>query len=218
MLHSRSLFTSAALVFIYRDQVAFGQLGIPSLKPHSSRIANPTLRRRLRDRRSPTMVAPALKTPMRNCALAQRASGDKARGTHGGVWAELGEQESDFANLFVIPSTESIWYFKKPDVRPPRKLAGSSTESRSGGYCLNGPASPLMEAHQNFATLMTLILAAGFKIAIRNADPYQGTVSLETHSDQTPLYRGSRPSLWRGHGPISSARQGMENELSLVKY
>jgi len=61
-----------------------------------------------------------------------------------------------------------------------------------------------MEAHQNFATLIDIDSCSRIQIAIRNADPYQGTVSLELILINTTL--PGKPSQSLGEAMVQSAR------------
>jgi hypothetical protein len=83
------------------------------------------------------------------------------------------------ANPLTIPFNGVYWFFKAPDLLPPttsRQVHGSpevldihSTDRR--------PLS--MEAHENLGTLLDLDCCSRIQLAIRNADPYSETVSLE---------------------------------------
>jgi hypothetical protein len=83
------------------------------------------------------------------------------------------------AKPLIIPFNGVYWFFKAPDLDPPvtsRQTHGSpelldihSTDRR--------PLS--MEAHEHFGSMIDLDCCSRIQIAIRNADLYSETVSLE---------------------------------------
>jgi hypothetical protein len=197
------LFTSAGLVFIYRDYVAFGQLGIPSLN-------------RIR-RESPTQPAPETAGP----GQPDRGSSSVEDAYEGivlwpkeqvvtklvaptGVFGKSWVNKNHVSQPFVIPFNGVYWFFKKPNVRPPR----SSHEAHGSPEALDIVSTdqrPLsMEAHQNFGALIDVESCSRIQIAIRNADPYRGTVSLELILINTTI--PGKPSQSLGEVMVQSAR------------
>lgn len=83
------------------------------------------------------------------------------------------------ANPLVIPFDGVYWFFKAPDVHPPRtsRQAHGSPELLDIHSSDRRPLS--MEAHDNLGTLINLDCCSKVQISIRNADPYSDTVSLE---------------------------------------
>jgi hypothetical protein len=79
----------------------------------------------------------------------------------------------------VIPFNGVYWFFKAPDIRPPR----SSRQAQGSPELLNIRSTdfrPLfMEAHQNLGSEIDMDCCGKIQIVIRNADRYPGTVSLE---------------------------------------
>jgi hypothetical protein len=79
----------------------------------------------------------------------------------------------------VIPFNGVYWFFKAPDIRPPR----SSRQAHGSPEVLNIRSTdfhPLsMEAYENLGTTIDLDCCGKIQIVIRNADRYPGTVSLE---------------------------------------
>ena len=79
----------------------------------------------------------------------------------------------------VIPFNGVYWFFKAPDIRPPR----SSRQAHGSPEVLNIRSTDfrplLMEAHQNLGSEIDSDCCGKIQIAIRNADRYSGTVSLE---------------------------------------
>jgi len=86
---------------------------------------------------------------------------------------------SHSTNPLVIPFDGVYWFFRAPDVRPPR----GSRELHGSPEMFNTRSTdrrPLsMEAHQNLGTLLDLGCCSTIQVAIRNADRYPETVSLE---------------------------------------
>jgi hypothetical protein len=115
---------------------------------------------------------------------------------------EMGTGRS--ANPLVVPFSGVYWFFKAPNVRPPkssREVHGSpelvttrSTDRR--------PLS--MEAHQHLGTMIDLNCCSRIQIAIRNTDRYPETVSLELVLTDTSLSK--RPSQSLGNILVRSTR------------
>jgi hypothetical protein len=107
----------------------------------------------------------------------------------------------------IIPFAGVYWFIKAPDVRLPNK----AREARGSPEVFNIHSTdrhPLsMEAHQNLGTLIDLSCCNEIQIAIRNADRYPGTVSLELIVINTTLRR--RPSQSLGRSIVRSVRPWM---------
>jgi len=83
------------------------------------------------------------------------------------------------ATPLVIPFDGVYWFFKAPDLHPPQR----SRQAHGSPEMLNIHSTdrrPLsMEAHDHLGTLIDLNCCNRVQVAIRNADPYSETVSLE---------------------------------------
>jgi hypothetical protein len=114
---------------------------------------------------------------------------------------------ADRRTPLVIPFAGVYWFFKAPDVRLPKKPreAHGSPEVYNIHYTDQHALS--MEAHQNLGTLIDVSCCSEIQIAIRNADRYPGTVSLELIVINTAL-RG-RPSQSLGRSAVRSTRHWM---------
>jgi hypothetical protein len=99
------------------------------------------------------------------------------------------------ANPLVVPFNGVYWFFKAPDVRPPR----GSHEAHGNPELLTTRSTdrrPLsMEAHQNLGTLIDLNCCSRIQVAIRNTDRYPETVSLELILTDTSLPKRLSQSL-----------------------
>jgi len=108
------------------------------------------------------------------------------------------------ASPLVIPFDGVYWFFKAPDVHPPR----SSRQAHGSPEMLNIHSTdrrPLfMEAHDHLGTLIDLDCCSGIQIAIRNADPYSETVSLELILINSSL--PGKPSQSLGRVTVKSKR------------
>lgn len=108
------------------------------------------------------------------------------------------------ADPLVIPFGGVYWFFKAPDVHPPR----TSREAQGSPEVLDIRSTdrrPLsMEAHQNFGSLINMNCCSRIQIAIRNADRYPETVSMELVLINTSL-RG-KPSQSLGRIMVKSTR------------
>lgn len=83
------------------------------------------------------------------------------------------------ANPLVIPFDGVYWFFKAPDLRPP-KTARQAHASPDAVEIRSTDQRPLsIEAHDNLGNLIDLNCCSRIQIAIRNADRYPETVSLE---------------------------------------
>ncbi len=82
-------------------------------------------------------------------------------------------------NPLRVPFRGVYWFFKPPDTRPPEhsyKVKGSP--EKMGMH--SSDADPLlMEAHQDFSLPINLDCCSRIQVAVRNADRYPRTVSLE---------------------------------------
>lgn len=83
------------------------------------------------------------------------------------------------ANPLVIPFGGVYWFFKAPDVAPPRtsRQAQASPETVDIRSTDGRPLS--IEAHDYLGSLIDLDCCSRIQIAVRNADRYPDTVSLE---------------------------------------
>jgi len=104
----------------------------------------------------------------------------------------------------VIPFDGVYWFFKAPDVHPPRtsRQAHGSPEMLNIHSTDRRPLS--MEAHDNLGTLIDLDCCGRIQIAIRNADPYSETVSLELILINSSL--PGKPSQSLGRVVVKSKR------------
>lgn len=124
--------------------------------------------------------------------------------------AILGENlVSQSPKPLVIPFAGVYWLFKAPDSRMPKlphKVHGSPDELEMRSTDWHALS---MEAHQNLGMFVDLGCCRRIQVAIRNADHYPGTVSLElvvsntrlpgrpAQSLGTELVRSTRP--WKFH-------------------
>ena len=108
------------------------------------------------------------------------------------------------ATPLVIPFDGVYWFFKAPDVHPPR----SSRQAHGSPEMLNIHSTdrrPLsMEAHDNLGSLIDLNCCSKIQIAIRNADPYSETISLELILIDSSL--PGKPSQSLGRVTVKSKR------------
>ncbi len=115
---------------------------------------------------------------------------------------QLGSSRS--ANPLVVPFSGVYWFFKSPDVRPPRgsREAHGSPELMTTRSTDRRPLS--MEAHQNLGTLIDLNCCSRIQVAIRNTDRYPETVSMELILTDTSL--PPKPSQSLGSVMVKSTR------------
>lgn len=104
----------------------------------------------------------------------------------------------------VIPFDGVYWLFRAPDTRMPKrphKIFGSpeDLDMRSTDW-----HALSMEAHQNLGTFVDLGCCRRIRVAIRNADHYPGTVSLELIVSNTSL--PGKPSQSLGTEIVHSTR------------
>ena len=104
----------------------------------------------------------------------------------------------------VIPFNGVYWFFKAPDVQPPKtsRQAHASPETVDIRSTDRRPLS--IEAHDHLGNLIDLNCCSRIQIAIRNADRYPETVSLELVLVNTSL--PSRPSESLGSMVVKSTR------------
>lgn len=108
------------------------------------------------------------------------------------------------ADPLVIPFGGVYWFFKAPDVHPPRtsRQAQGSPEVLDIRSTDRRPLS--MEAHENFGSMIDMDCCSRIQIAIRNADRYPETVSMELVLINTTV-RG-KPSQSLGTMMVKSTR------------
>ncbi len=108
------------------------------------------------------------------------------------------------ANPLVIPFGGVYWFFKAPDVRPPRtsRQAHASPETVDIRSTDGRPLS--IEAHDYLGSLIALDCCSRIQIAVRNADRYPDTVSLELILVDTS--QAGQPSESLGRMLVKSTR------------
>jgi hypothetical protein len=87
--------------------------------------------------------------------------------------------DNDRANPLIIPFDGVYWFYRAPDVQPPVK--SHQAQGSPEMFDINSTdVRPLsMEAHQNLGTIIHLNCCSRIQIAIRNADRFPPSVSLE---------------------------------------
>ena len=115
---------------------------------------------------------------------------------------EMGTGRS--ANPLVVPFSGVYWFFKAPNVCPPRgsREVHGSPELVTTRSTDRRPL--LMEAHQYLGTLIDLNCCSRIQVAIRNTDRYPETVSIELVLTNTTLSK--RPSQSLGNIMVRSTR------------
>jgi hypothetical protein len=107
-------------------------------------------------------------------------------------------------NPLVIPFNGVYWFFKAPDVRPP-KTSRQAQASPDAVDIRSTDRRPLsIEAHDHLGSLIDLNCCSRIQVAIRNADRYPETVSLELVLTDTS--RPSEPSESLGRMMVRSTR------------
>ncbi len=108
------------------------------------------------------------------------------------------------ANPLVIPFDGVYWFFKAPDVRPPKtsRQAQASPETVEIRSTDRRPLS--IEAHDYLGSRIDLACCSRIQIAIRNADRYPDTVSLELILVDTS--QPGQPSQSLGRMSVKSTR------------
>ena len=108
------------------------------------------------------------------------------------------------SNPLTIPFVGVYWFFRAPDAQPPRR----SHEARGSPEMFNIRSTdrrPLsMEARQNLGALIDLNWYGKIQIAIRNADRYPESVSLELILINTSL--PGKPTQSLGRTIVNSTR------------
>ena len=104
----------------------------------------------------------------------------------------------------VIPFNGVYWFFKAPDLRPPKssRQAQASPDAVDIRSTDRRPLS--IEAHDHLGSLIDLNCCSRIKVAIRNADRYPETVSLELVLTDTS--RPNEPSESLGRMMVRSTR------------
>jgi hypothetical protein len=113
---------------------------------------------------------------------------------------------TNFHNVdpLVIPFNGVYWFFKAPDLQPPKssRQAHASPETVEIRSVDRRPLS--IEAHDHLGQLIDLNCCRSIQVAIRNADRYPETVSLELLLVNTSL--PDKPSQSLGRIMVKSSR------------
>jgi hypothetical protein len=106
------------------------------------------------------------------------------------------------SNPLIIPFDGVYWFFKSPDLQPPQgsRQAHASPDKVEIRSTDRRPLS--IEAHDHLANLINLDCCSRIQVAIRNADEYPETVSLELVLVNTAVPR--QPQLSLGQRTVSS--------------
>ncbi|HEV2399058.1 MAG TPA: hypothetical protein VGS27_19085 [Candidatus Sulfotelmatobacter sp.] len=109
------------------------------------------------------------------------------------------------SNPLIIPFNGVYWFFKSPDEQPPAgsRQAHASPDAVEIRSTDHRPLS--IEAHDHLANLINLDCCNRIQIAIRNADRYPDTVSLELVLANTS--RPHSPWLSLGRTMVNSTRE-----------
>ena len=83
------------------------------------------------------------------------------------------------SNPLVIPFEGVYWFFRQPDVQPPEKSRQAEGSPEMFDIHSTDSRAIFMQAHQNLGTLVGLDCCGRIQVAIRNADRYPTSVSLE---------------------------------------
>ncbi len=106
------------------------------------------------------------------------------------------------ASPLVIPFDGVYWFFKSPDLRPPVGSQQAHTTPDIVDIRSTDRRPLSIEALDHLANLINLDCCSRFQIAIRNADRYPETVSLELQLVNTTLPH--TPSVSLGQMMVSS--------------
>jgi hypothetical protein len=117
------------------------------------------------------------------------------------AWLTLG---APAAAPLSIPFDGVYWVFKLPDSRPPRRSHEAKGSPEEFNIRSTDDRPLQLEAHQNLGALIDLTCCRAIQVAIRNADRYPGTVSLELLLRDTTL--PGKPSRFLGTSLVSSTR------------
>ena len=117
------------------------------------------------------------------------------------------------ANPFSVPFFGVYWLFKAPDKRPPGGSLRTRGNPAAHTFFTTDHMPLLMEANQNFGTMIDLNCCSKIEVAIRNADRYPGSVSLEVILTNTTL--PTRPTLSLGSAEVKSIPRWRPNDDDL---
>jgi hypothetical protein len=109
---------------------------------------------------------------------------------------------SQLSNPLVIPFDGVYWLFREPDVQPPAKSRQAEGSPEMFDIHSTDWRPLSMEAHQNLGTLIGLDCCARIQVAIRNADEFPTSISIEVVLIDTTA--SGRPSQSLGRVNIVS--------------
>ena len=106
------------------------------------------------------------------------------------------------ASPVIIPFDGVYWFFKSPDLQPPEDSREAHVSPDKVDIRSTDRRPLLIEAHDYLANLINLDCCSRIQVAIRNADRYPRSVSLELIVADTSLPR--HPSMSLGRMMVSS--------------
>jgi hypothetical protein len=101
-----------------------------------------------------------------------------------------------------VPFSGVYWLFRRPQSEPPPDSHIARGNPLTSGFRSSGHIPLLMEAHQNFGTLIDLRCCSRIQLAIRSADSHPGFITLELILTNTTL--PGRPPLSLGNARIAA--------------
>ena len=204
------IFTAGALVRFLRPMYGVSRFGFPNFAPYASSRGD---RRGEQGRRR-----------LPEDSVAAAAEGDRGvillpdTQTHTRLVAPPPVVEDALvpsrgsAKPLEIPFEGVYWFFRAPDVHPPR----TSREAHGSPEMLDIRSTDqrplLMEARENLGSMIDLACCSRIQVAIRNADHYPSTVSLELVliNSTTP----GKPSQSLGTAMVTSKHPWKWNDKS----
>jgi hypothetical protein len=105
----------------------------------------------------------------------------------------------------IIPFDGVYWFFREPDIQPPAKSRQAEGSPEMFDIHSTDWRPLSMEAHQNLGTLIGLNCCGRIQVAVRNADRYPTSISLEVILVDTTA--AGRPSQSLGRIDIVSNRR-----------
>lgn len=118
-----------------------------------------------------------------------------------------------------IPFFGSYWLYKRPQTALPKRAKVMSGEPDRMRFRSTDLKEMVMEAHQNLGVFIDLRCCRSIELAIRNADRYPSSVSLELRLVNTA--EAGKPSLALGPMPLLSraSREGRrEGVLETLRF
>ena len=197
------IFTAGGLVQYLRPTYGTRGFGIPNFTRYAIFQGKPAWTRRLRQPPHGS-VAPAAEGDPGVVLLPDKLTHTRLVAP-APILENPAADQSWLAKPLEIPFEGVYWFFRAPDVHPPRTSRQAHGSPEMLDIRSTDRRALSMEAHENLGSMIDLACCRKIQIAIRNADRYPETVSLELVLIDSAA--PGKPSQSLGRNMVTSTRR-----------